>query len=155
MSEKNPYKIFVTHAFQDHEEYARVFEFLESKDNFFYLNYSDPEGKPEHGGQEGLQEAIRNQIKPVEAVLFPIGVHAQDPRLIEFELTVAKAFEKPIIAIKAFGGTQALPKDALEMAVETIEWNNRLIIDAVKKHGRGEDTSKWDVIEFDPDDFSG
>jgi len=151
MSEKDPYKIFVTHAFQEHEEYARVFEFLESRDKFFYMNYSDPGGKPEFGGQEGMHEAIRTQIRPVEAVLFPVGVFAQDPRLIEFELNVAQAFEKPIIAIKSHGGTQALPRDALAAAKETVDWNDRMITDAVRRWGRGEDTAMWDVIEFDMD----
>ena len=151
MSEKNPYKIFVTHAFQEHEEYARVFEFLESRPNFFYINYSDPDGKPEFGGEEGIQEAIRNQIRPVEAVLFPVGVHAQNPRLVEFELNVAQAFDKPVIAIKAHGGTMTLPRDALEAARETVDWNDRAITEAVRRWGRGEDTAQWDVIEFDMD----
>jgi hypothetical protein len=151
MSEKQPYKIFVTHAFQPHEEYSRVFEFLESRDNFFYLNFSDPEGKPEFGGEEGLQEAIRNQIRHVEAVLFPVGLHAQEPKLIDFELDVAKAFNKPIIAIQAFGGTQALPRQALEKAVESVAWDARLMIEAIRRHGRNEEIAKWDVIEFDPD----
>lgn len=151
MSEKNPIKIFVTHAFQEHEEYARVFEYLEARDNFFYVNYSDPEDKPEHGGQEGLQEAIRNQIRHVEVVLFPVGIYSQDPRLIEFELKVAQAFNKPVIAIQAFGLTQSVPKDAMVAAVETVEWNDRAITDALRQFGRGENTAKWDVIEFDPD----
>lgn len=151
MSEKNPIKIFVTHAFQEHEEYSRVFEYLEARDNFFYVNYSDPDGKPEHGGQEGLHEVIRNQIKHVEAVLFPVGIYSQDPRLIEFELKVAQAFNKPVIAIQAFGRTQSVPKDAMVAAVETVEWNDRAITDALRQFGRGENTAKWDVIEFDPD----
>jgi len=151
MSEKDPYKIFVTHAFQEHEEYSRVFEYLEAKDNFFYLNSSDPDGKPEHGGEEGLKEAIRKQIEPAEVVLFPVGVHAQDPKVVEFELSVAKVLKKPIVAIKAHGGTQSLPQKAMEAAVESVEWNNRQMIDAVRHHGRGEDVGKWDVIEFDPD----
>ena len=151
MSEKQPYRIFVTHAFQPHEEYSRVFEFLESRDNFFYLNFSDPEGKPEFGGEEGLQEVIRSQIRNSEAVLFPVGVHSQEPKLIDFELKVAQAFDKPIIAIKAFGGTQALPIQALERAVESVAWDERLIIEAIRRHGRNEEIAKWDVIEFDPD----
>ena len=151
MSEKNPIRIFVTHAFQEHEEYSRVFEYLESRDNFFYVNYSDPDGKPEHGGQEGMQEAIRKQIRLVEAVLFPVGIYSQDPRLIEFELKVAQAFDKPVIAIESFGGTHTLPQEVMAAAVETIEWNDRVMTDALRQYGRGEETAKWDVIEFDPD----
>lgn len=141
----------MTHTFQEHEEYSRVFEFLESRDNFFYVNCSDPDGKPEFGGEEGAQEAIRNQIKLAEAVLFPIGIHAQNPQQINFELNVAQAFKKPVIAIQAYGGTQSLPRDAMAAAAETVPWDARQIIDAIKRHGRGEEIAKWDVIDFDPD----
>jgi len=151
MSEKNPIRIFVTHAFQEHEEYSRVFEYLESRDNFYYVNYSDPDSKPEHGGQEDLQEAIRKQIQLVEAVLFPVGIYSQDPRLVEFELKVAQAFNKPVIAIQVFGRTLTVPNEVMVAAVETVEWNDRAITDALRRYGRGEDTAKWDVIDFDPD----
>jgi len=151
MSEKDPIRIFVTHAFQEHEEYARVFEYLEARDKFYYVNYSDPDGKPEVGGQEGLQEAIRKQIRMVEVVLFPVGVYIQDPRIIEFELKVAQAFDKPVIAIQAFGLTQTLPREIAAAAAETVEWNDRAITDAIRHFARGEDTAKWDVVEFDPD----
>ena len=98
-----------------------------------------------------MQEVIRNQIRLVEAVLFPVGVYAQDPRLIEFELKVAQAFDKPVIAIQSFGGTHTLPQEVMAAAVEIIEWNDRVMTDALRQYGRGEDTAKWDVIEFDPD----
>jgi len=64
---------------------------------------------------------------------------------------VAQAFKKPIIAIKSHGGTQALPRDALAAAVEIVDWNDRLITEALRRHGRGENIPKWDVIDFDPD----
>ena len=151
MSETNPIRVFVAHAFQEHEEYARVFEYLESREKFYYQNCSDPDPSLAAGGQEAVQEAIRQQIRAAEAVLFPVGVHAQNPRLVDFQLKVAQAFDKPIIAIKSHGGTQALPRDALLAATEIVDWNNRLITDAARRHGRGEDIPKWDVIEFDPD----
>jgi hypothetical protein len=37
VSESNPIRVFVTHAFQETDDYLRVFEFLESVDRFFYL----------------------------------------------------------------------------------------------------------------------
>lgn len=151
MSQEDPYKIFVTHTFQEHEEYAQVFEYLEARDNFFYQNFSDPEVRLEGGGEEALQELIRQQIRPVEIVLFPAGIYGQNPRLIDFQLKVAQAFKKPIVTIKSFGGTQVLPRETEEVATDTIEWNDRVITDAIRRIGRGEDTAMWDVIEFDPD----
>lgn len=150
MSEQNPIRIFVTHAFQPHEEYSRVFEYLESRDNFFYANCSDPDAAP-RGDIEAMQEAIRNQVRKAEAVLFPIGVYNDNPKLYDFELTVAQAFDKPVIAIKSFGDTLVIPTQVLDVAAETVEWNDREITDAIRRHGRGEDVDRWDVIDFDPD----
>jgi hypothetical protein len=64
---------------------------------------------------------------------------------------VALAFKKPVIAIQAFGGTQTVPKEAMAAVVETIEWNDRVMTDALRRLGRGEKIADWDVIEFDPD----
>jgi len=156
MSEKDPLRLFVTHAFQEHEEYARVFEYLESRDNFFYVNCSRPSDKPEGGAADAIQESIREQIKPCEVVVFPAGVYSQDPNLIKFELQVAQAFEKPVLAIMAFGGTQVIPKEAMEAASDTVEWNDRSITDAVKRLARGggdDGDPMWDTVEFNIDDL--
>ena len=46
VSEDNPIRVFVTHTFEESNDYLRVFEFLESVDNFFYLNVSKPDNVP-------------------------------------------------------------------------------------------------------------
>jgi hypothetical protein len=151
MSEKEPIRLFVTHAFREHEEYARVFEYLESRDNFFYVNSSTPEDKPDAGDSEAIQESIRRQIKPVEVVLFPVAVANEDPALIDFELKVAQAFKKPILAIKSYGETQNLSSELLAAATEVVEWDGRAITEAAGRLARGGDKQPWDVIEFDMD----
>lgn len=153
MSEKNPYRLFVAHAFRDHAEYLRVFEYLESRDNFFYINYSNPGALESNASPDLLQEEIRNQIRNVEAVIVPAGVLADKSGLVDFELNVAQAFDKPIVLIQSFGGTISLPMAVLELAAEVVEWNERSIIDAVKRAARGVETSQWDVIDFDPEEF--
>jgi hypothetical protein len=152
MSAKEPLRIFVTHAYQEHEEYARVYEYLESRDNFYYINCSDPENIPAGGEQEAVQEHIRKQIEPSEVVIFPVGVHAQDPELLKFQLMVAQVFKKPILAIKSFGDTMMIPREALEAADEIVEWNDRLITDTAKRLARG-GGEEWDTIEFNVDDL--
>ena len=151
MSEKDPIRLFITHAFKENEEYAKVFEFIESRENFFYVNYSAPDDIPEAGGAEAIQEAIREQIKPVEIVIFPAGIYADNPRLIQFELQVAQAFGRPILLITSHGTDVKLPAEAEGAANETVEWDNRAITDAVRKLARGEDSGSFDLIEFDLD----
>ena len=43
MSQANPIRLFVTHAWELSDDYLRVFEYLESARNFFYRNYSTPD----------------------------------------------------------------------------------------------------------------
>lgn len=153
MSEKNPFKLFVAHEFTENAEYSRVFEYLESRDNFFYLSYSNPEAVTPSAGQEAMQDAIREQIRNVEVVVVPAGMLTNKAPLVEFEMNVAQAFDKPIVLIQPFGATMSIPKAALEAAANIVEWNDRAIIDAIRQAARGEDTAKWDVIEFDMEDF--
>jgi len=153
MSEKNPFKVFVAHEFKESAEYLRVFEYLESRDNFFYLNYSDPEAQAPNAAPDVLQDTIREQIKPTEVVIVPAGMLSGSAGLVDFEMKVAQAFELPIVLIQPFGGTMSIPKEALEVAAEIVEWDERLIIDAIRRAARGEDTAQWDVIEFDMDEF--
>ena len=148
MSEENPYRIFVTHLFQPNEDYQRVFEYLESRDNFFYSNSSNVDNMPSDGGSEAIKEELRNQIKPAEVVIVPIPVFELNASLVRFQMDCAQAFNKPLLAIKAFGETVAINKEILDRCDDIIEWNDRALINAIKKLGRGEDTAQWEVIEF-------
>ncbi len=153
MSEDNPFKVYVAHEFRVSTDYARVFEYLESRDNFFYLNQSKPDAVPADASPEVLQEAIREQMKQAEVVIIPAGMLVGASSLAEFQLTCAQAFKLPIVLIQAFGGTVAITKELLDRADEVVDWNERAIIDAIRRAARGEETAKWDVIEFDMDDF--
>src|ERR1700757_5211110 len=68
MSQANPLRLFVTHAWETSDDYLRVFEYLESARNFFYRNYSTPDKRP-GGDREALREDLRRQIASVEAVI--------------------------------------------------------------------------------------
>jgi len=149
VSEKDPYRVFVTHLFQPSEDYQRVFEYLESRENFFYVNSSNPDGMPSAGGSEGIKETLREQIKPAEVVIVPVALFDANPDLVRFQMDVAQAFSKPILAIKAFGETVAIPKEVVERCDDVIDWNDRNLINAIKKLGRNEETAQWEVIDFD------
>lgn len=153
MTEKNPFKVFVAHEFAENAEYSRVFEYLESRDNFYYLNYSNPDAAELGAGPEAMQEAIREQIKHCEVAIVPAGMLSGKAPMVEFEMKVAQAFDKPIVLIQPFGATMSIPKDALDVAAEIVEWDERQITDAIRRAARGEDTATWDVIEFDMDEF--
>jgi hypothetical protein len=151
VSEENPYRVFVTHVFQDDEDYQRVFEYLESRDQFFYLTSSDLAKMPESGGLEAVKEELREQIKPAEVVIMPITTFETNPDLVRFQMDVAEAFAKPILAVKSFGDTVAIQKELIDRCADIIEWNERTMIEAIKRLGRNEETAQWEVIDFDLD----
>src|SRR5688572_31154248 len=62
MSQNNPIRVFVTHAWDTSDEYLRIFEYLESARNFFYKNLSAPDRAPAAGGNEADREEPRKQI---------------------------------------------------------------------------------------------
>jgi len=151
VSENNPFRVFVCHVFQENEDYQRVFEYLESRDNFFYINYSNTENMPASGGAEAIKEELRNQIKESEVLILPLAMSEVNPDLIGFQLDYAQASNKPILGIQAFGGTVAINKALLDRCDDVIEWNERTIISGIKKLARNEDTAMWETVDFNLD----
>jgi hypothetical protein len=148
VSEENPIRVFVSHSFQESDDYLRVFEFMESVDRFFYLNCSKPENMPESGGLEAIKDELIGQIKECEAVIILASQYLDQNDLTRFQMDVAEANEKPMLAIRPFGGVVESPQELVERVNEHIEWNDREIVDSLKRQARLEDTSRWETIEF-------
>ena len=148
MSEKKPIRVFVTHAFDEGDDYLRVFEFLESVDRFFYLNVSKPENVPSEGTPEAIKDELIAQIKASEAVIVLPSAFAQDPELVIYMMDVADANKIGMIAIRPFGSTSETPPKVIERIGQPIDWNAREIVDALRLTARGQDTQRWDVVDF-------
>ena len=63
----------------------------------------------------------------------------------------AKAAQKPVILISSFGATAALAKELSSLADETVDWDQRALIDAIRRQARHEETQRWDSIDFKMD----
>ncbi|MDH3429075.1 MAG: hypothetical protein OEQ14_03605 [Gammaproteobacteria bacterium] len=155
MSEKNPIRVFVTHAFAESDDYLRVFEFLESVDRFYYLNMSKPENIPSEGGLEAIKDELIQQIKASEVVVIVSDVYEQKTDLVSYMMDVADANNIGMIAIRPFGGIAETAENVVARVAEHIEWNDRELVDAIKRQGRGEDTARWEVIDFPGFDADG
>jgi hypothetical protein len=147
ISQQNPVRVFVAHGFQRSDDYLRVFEYLESSHNFYYVNC----GVPDYTGNqdiESMRSELRKQINLAEVVIIPAGLYAEFRDWIEFELACAKSFGKPIILLEFFGLKEKLPVQLDALADEKVEWNERSMADAIRRQARHEDTTHWDTIEF-------
>jgi hypothetical protein len=147
MSQENPIRLFVTHLWEAADDYLRVFEYLESARNFYYRSFSVPDQRPA-GDKEALKESLRSQIKPTEAVIALTSLYDHDRDLLTFQLLYGQACQKPVILLKRFGEPGPVPKTLIDLASEVVEWDERALVDAVRRLARHEDTTRWDVIEF-------
>src|SRR5690606_27448421 len=91
VSQKNPIRLFVCHVWKEDDDYHRIFEYLESVDNFFYRNTSTPENRPQ-GDKEAMRNDLRKQIGDAEAVVLPSQLYRKHTDWVEFQLHCAKAF---------------------------------------------------------------
>lgn len=148
MSENNPIRVFATHCFEESDDYLRVFEFLEGVDRFYYVNVSKPENLPTSGGQQEIRDELITQIKASEAIFVLASAYAQNQDLVHFMLDVAEANGIGMIGIRPFGGLETTPPELEQRCAENIEWNDREMADALRRQARGEDTSRWEVIDF-------
>jgi hypothetical protein len=155
VSEKDPIRIFVTHAFSESDDYLRVFEFLESVERFFYLNVSKPENIPATGGLEAIKDELIRQIKASEVVVVVSDVLEDKGDLVRYMMDVAEANDINMVSIQPFGGIGETPKDVIERSRDHVEWNERKIVDAVTFQARGTATSRWEVIDFPGFDANG
>lgn len=154
MSELNPIRVFVTHAFNESDDYLRIFEFLECVDRFYYLNVSKPEEAPS-GGMDEIKDSLIQQIKESEAVFLIPALYEAQPDLVKFMMDAADANEKPMIVIRPFGQVSETPPALVDRANEHIEWNAREMVDALKRQARLEDTARWEVVDFPGFDSDG
>jgi hypothetical protein len=141
----------VTHAWVDSDDYSRLFEYLEAPGTFYYTNTSQPQAKRPID-KESQREDLRRQIAPSEVVVVLPAVYRMAPELVLFQMNFAKAADRPIIAMEYFGSSEALPKEIRELADEISPWNERSLIDALRRQARHQESTRWDTIEFKLDD---
>jgi hypothetical protein len=143
----NPIRLFVTHAWLENDDYQRIFEYLEASGTFYYRNTSQPQAKKPID-KESQREDLRRQITLSEVLVVLPAVYHVAPELVLFQMSFAKTADKPIVAMENFGSTEPLPKVIKELADEVSAWNERNLIDALRRQARHQETTRWDTIEF-------
>jgi hypothetical protein len=147
MSESNPIRLFVTHAWEESPDYLRVFEYLESAPNFFYRNLSMLEA-PAAADREARRELLRAQIRGAEVCIALASLASAAGDWLSFGMTFAQSARKPVLLLPSFGGRLAVPRSIAGLASEEAGWDQRSLVDALRRLARGDRTDRWDVIEF-------
>jgi len=139
MSQENPFRLFITHTWEESEDYVRFFDYISEIESFFYTNLSEPDKFP-GSSIESIQSEFNRQMKPSELVVVLSSAYVKDANLVQYQLDLARALAKPVIAVEPFGPEPML-KPLKDRAEQVVPWYNRAIVDAILHHGRGENTS--------------
>lgn len=151
MSQHEPFRIFVTHGWDESDDYLRVFEYLESARGFYYRNCSLPAEISSTASAEIQRESLRGQIAKAEVVVALASQFATKSDLLVFEMTFAQATKKPVLLLRPFGSSATLPRTLADLANTVLDWDERALADAIRELARGERTARWDVVEFKPE----
>ena len=76
------------------------------------------------------------------------ATYRAEAEIVQFQLNFAKSADRPVIVMENFGSTEPLPKVLRELADEVSAWNERNVIDALRRQARHQETTRWDTIEF-------
>lgn len=147
MSEQDPFRLYVSHLWSEDDDYLRLFEYLNDVENFFYVNLSDPADVPSSDQLDIVQGQYKKQMANAEVAMVLATQYVQDARLLQAQLDLAQALSKPVIVVEPFGPDSVL-KPVKDRATEVVPWYNRSMVDAIRHHGRGDLTSRYEVIDF-------
>lgn len=125
------YKLFISHAWDYNEEYARIIDLMNEAPLFRYYNYSVLGHDPLLNGK--FLEALYGQIRPTNIVLILSGMYVEHSDWIQAEIDIASELGKPIIGIMPRGNIRA-PQAVQEIAKEIINWNTSSVADAIRRH---------------------
>lgn len=130
----NRYKLFISHAWHRDEAYNRMIQFLDAAPLFIYSNYSIPQHKAFVGmSNRQLLEQLKNQIRPVEAVIILGGLYVSHSGWIQEEIAFAKSINKPIIGVSPWGA-QKMPQAVTNSADVIVGWNTSSIVNAIRQY---------------------
>ena len=148
MTAIDPVRIYIAHAFSEHEDFSKVIEYIEAKGSFTYINSANPAGKSELRSSEAIQEELRKQISLAEVMIIPVNVYKENQDAIDFQVRIAENFKIPILGIKSFGDAAEVPKNLSDHCRKFVEWESRRMLTAIKSLARNETIPDYEVIEF-------
>jgi hypothetical protein len=127
------YKIFISHGFKEHEDYARFVELLEEYKPVTYTITSVPTSYKYRGmSKSQLEEQLRAQIKAANCFIALDSVHESSEEWLEYELKAAGKLGVPIVAIKKWK-SRDISSEVEGFAKIVSGWNIDSIADALKQ----------------------
>lgn len=149
--ESHPIRLYVTTGITEPDDYSRLFEYLESARGFFYKNVGTSPLAPIKAPGQGataLRDSIRGSIAQAEIVVALAELEISETEMLKFQIGFAQTAARPVLLLPHFGSPQAPSRWLASTATEAVEWNERSMTDAILRLARGQDTHRWETIDF-------
>ena len=88
------------------------------------------------------------QLKTAEVVIVLSSLYVENEYWTAYQMDAAQATNLPLVVMEPFGINAKVPAELVKRAAEVIGWNERLIVDAVRRQARHENTARYETIEF-------
>ena len=127
------YKIFISHGFKDHEDYARFVDLLEEYKPVTYTITSVPTSYKYRGmSKTQLEDQLRAQIMASNCFIALDGAFESSEEWVRYELKTAGKLGVPIVAIKKWK-SRDISGEVEGFAKIVSGWNIDSITDALRK----------------------
>ena len=99
MSEKNPIRVFVTHASRAIPTITASSSTWRATPNFFYRNCSVPDHPPKRpAARKRSKEEYRTQLKTAEVVVVLSSMYVENEYWTTYQMDAAQAINLPLVA---------------------------------------------------------
>ena len=132
MPEPEPYRIFISHAWDDNEEYKRLVRVLQEAPSFQWTNTAPNAASVPPETEAGLTRALAEQIQAAQVVVILGGIYSDHSFWIKKETSLAAAMGKPILGVSPWGN-ERLPDVVRQTASEIVGWNTKAITSAIQR----------------------
>jgi hypothetical protein len=126
------YDVFISHAWRYHDSWSQMVDLLDEQNDFPWRNFSmpwhDPAMSPHtENGSVHIHNCLENQIKPVDVVIILADVYAvkSNRKWLEFELNLARKYNKPVVGILPFDGREFHDFD--DLLDKVVSWDIEII----------------------------
>lgn len=132
MALRAEYKLFISHAFKDSEDYKRLTELLDENRVINYSCSSVPTSyKYRAMSKTQLEDQLRTQIKAAHCVIVLDSVYLAASDWVEYELKAAGKLGIPIIGLKQWK-SRDISSTVSDYAKAVVGWNVDTIAAAIK-----------------------
>lgn len=126
--------MLISHSWSYGEQYNRVVDWLDDYPYFKWSDHSISADNPyDSSSDTELKEKITNQISGCNAVIVISGMYASYSKWIDYEVSEAVRFGKPIIGLQPWGNERT-PAIVSENATALVGWNSTGLVNAIRDY---------------------